>query len=70
MAKPWIRFGIGFWIILSPWLLGFAEISFAKWSNVIFGVAIVVMSSWDIFGDAIERARVEKGRAESKNIKK
>jgi hypothetical protein len=50
MARHWIQFSIGFWLIVSPWLLGFAEISVAKWSNVLIGLALVIMGGWEIFG--------------------
>jgi hypothetical protein len=56
MVRHWVQCGIGFWLLISPWLLGFAEISVAKWSNVIIGLAFIIMSVWELFG--------EKGRGE------
>jgi membrane protein YdbS with pleckstrin-like domain len=53
-TKSWIQAGIGFWILISPWLLGFAEVALAKWSNVGFGLILVVMSIWEIFGEEKE----------------
>ena len=49
MAKQWVFFGIGVWIIISPWILGFSEISLAKWSNVLLGIVLVIISSREIF---------------------
>ena len=46
MVKQWVQFSIGFWIMVSPWLLGFSEISLAKWSNVLCSLAIILMSVW------------------------
>lgn len=51
MAENWIEGAIGAWVLLSPWLLGFANISFAKWSSVIAGLALVIMNVWSIFGE-------------------
>ena len=50
MSKSWIQLVIGFWILLSPWLLGFADIGIMKWSNVLCGLALVVMSGWVLLG--------------------
>jgi len=44
MAKKWIVFAIGIWIMISPWLLGFSEIELAKWSNVLLGLALAILS--------------------------
>lgn len=58
MAKRWVQFAIGTWILISPWLLGFSEIALAKWSNVIFGLLLLIMSTIEIFGENNK----EKGR--------
>jgi hypothetical protein len=50
MAKKWVYVVIGCWIMISPWLLGFSEITLAKWSNVLFGLAIVIMGAWTMAG--------------------
>jgi SPW repeat len=68
MARNWVYVCIGFWLIISPWILGFAEISIAKWSNVFIGLVVVIMSVWDIFGN--HAAVAEKGRKEQSNVKK
>jgi hypothetical protein len=47
----WFQFGIGIWILVSPWLLGFSDIVLAKWSNIIFGLALAAMGIWDVFGN-------------------
>lgn len=59
---------MGFWLLISPWILGFAEISVAKWSNVLIGLALIIMSIWKIFGN--HAAVTEKGRSEQITIKK
>ncbi len=46
----WIHLILGLWIFISPWVLGFSDISTALWSNVIFGALIVIFALWQLFG--------------------
>ncbi|MGC9599008.1 MAG: SPW repeat protein [Minisyncoccia bacterium] len=46
----WIEGIVGFWILLSPWLLGFANISIAKWSSILCGLILILVNSWLLFG--------------------
>lgn len=50
MAVQWTGIAIGAWVIVSPWLLGFSDISLAKWSNVITGGTLALVNVWSIFG--------------------
>ncbi len=45
----WIQLILGLWIFISPWILGFSDISTALWSNVIFGALIVIFALWELF---------------------
>lgn len=45
----WIEIFIGFWVLVSPWLLGFSDLAVAKWSNVILGLIIIVLNAWNVF---------------------
>lgn len=47
----WIQLVLGLWIIVSPWILGFAYINTILWSNIFTGVFVVVVALWQIFGD-------------------
>lgn len=46
MKSAWIGIILGAWILVSPWLLGFDAIGFMKWSNVLCGLALVLMNAW------------------------
>ena len=59
MTNSWIRLFLGAWIIISPWILGFSEISLAKWSNIVVGVIMLILSLWELFGDEEEREKEE-----------
>jgi hypothetical protein len=43
----WVNAALGVWIIISPWVLGFAANATLMWNNVIIGalVALVALSS-------------------------
>jgi hypothetical protein len=46
----WIQLVLGLWIFVSPWLLGFSDISTALWSNVIVGALVAIFGLWEVFG--------------------
>lgn len=51
MASKWAQLTIGIWILISPWLLGFASITIMKWSSLLAGLAIILLNAWQIFGE-------------------
>jgi len=51
MVSNWVELVLGFWILVSPWLLGFSSISVMKWSNLIVGSVLVLMNVWIIFSE-------------------
>ncbi len=46
----WAQLIFGTWIMASPWILGFSEITTALWNNAIFGILIVISALWQLFG--------------------
>lgn len=40
----WAFAGIGFWLILSPWVLGFSALNLPLWNNVLVGGLIVLLA--------------------------
>ncbi len=42
---------IGVWILISPWILGFASISVALWSNIICGLILIIVG---LYGLSVE----------------
>jgi len=51
MTEHWTKFIIGIIMIPSPWVLGFSDISLAKWCNVLVGLVLILVSVWAIFGE-------------------
>lgn len=42
---------IGVWFIIAPWVLGFADVSGAVWTSVVFGAIQVIASVWAAYVD-------------------
>jgi hypothetical protein len=45
----WVNALLGAWLIVSPWVLGFADSANALWNNVIIGVIVLVLGAWSGF---------------------
>ncbi len=45
-------------MIISPWILGFSDISLAKWCNILLGLLLVLMNAWVLFGESSAQAIV------------
>lgn len=54
MTIAWIQMITGLWLILSPWLLGFHEVTLIKWANVLVGIFLVLLNAWVIFGEKVD----------------
>ncbi len=49
-SLSWVQLVLGLWVLVSPWLIGFADISAALWSNVIVGALVAIFALWQLFG--------------------
>lgn len=49
----WIKFVLGIWVFVSPWVLGFAGYPLALWSNLLSGAGIVTVTLWTLFGKEV-----------------
>jgi hypothetical protein len=50
MIEYWTTLVIGLMMIISPWILGFSDISLAKWCNISLGLILAIASAWKISG--------------------
>ncbi len=67
MTENWIEFALGAVILLAPWVFGFADVPFAKWTDMLCGLALVLMNLWAIYGAdpaAAQEAAPEAAKAE------
>ena len=62
-------------MIISPWVLGFSDVSLAKWCNVLIGLALVIMATWTMsrvapvapaVGEELKKERSHKHNVEQK----
>ncbi len=58
MTFRWTQLVIGLMMIISPWILGFSDISLAKWCNILLGLLLVLMNAWVLFGESSAQAIV------------
>jgi len=58
MNSSWLAFGLGVWLVVSPWLLGFGGISLAKWSSVLAGLVLAITFGWELFAEKDENKNI------------
>ena len=54
MKQHWTGLIVGAFVLASPWLLGFSNITLARWGNVICGLILILVNIWVIYGDPEE----------------
>jgi hypothetical protein len=42
--EEWVNLVLGLWVLVSPWALGFAAQSAARWAHVIAGLIVAVLA--------------------------
>jgi len=42
--EEWVNLAVGAWLIVSPWILGYAGVGWFAWTSVLSGLIIVVLS--------------------------
>jgi hypothetical protein len=50
MIEDWTTLVIGIMMIVSPWILGFSDISLAKWCSILLGLVLAIVGVWKVFG--------------------
>lgn len=47
--EEWASGVLGAWLIVAPWVLGFAGIAVALWTHLVLGALALVMSAWALW---------------------
>jgi FtsH-binding integral membrane protein len=47
--EEWADIAIGLWLVVSPWILGFADIQLAMWNVVLSGIVIILSAAWTLY---------------------
>ena len=42
----WINVILGIWVLISPWVLGFASARVPMTNNVVMGIVVIVLAAW------------------------
>ena len=50
VAEEWAMVALGVWLVLSPWLLGFASKTTAAWNTVVVGIVVGGLALWAAMG--------------------
>ncbi len=43
----WILVGVGAWLLISPWTLGFSELNLPVWNVIFAGSLVIIFSLWE-----------------------
>jgi hypothetical protein len=69
MMGYWTESVLGIILIASPWVLGFSDVSLAKWCNVLVGLALTLMGAWAIFGEERVAPAMEESQKGKQKLK-
>jgi hypothetical protein len=50
VKEHWTEVIVGAFVLISPWLLGFSDITLARWGNVVCGLTLILVGIWAIYG--------------------
>lgn len=53
----WFNVILGIWLIISPWVVGFSDITGATWNAVIVGIVVAIVGLWAALGSTATAAR-------------
>lgn len=49
--EEWTEAGLGLWMVLSPWLLGYSALQTATWNAVATGLVVLALAMWVLVTD-------------------
>ena len=61
--EEWTAGALGLWMVVSPWLLGFAAVTDAMRNAVATGIAVMALAAWTLMTDADYRPHWLHGKA-------
>jgi hypothetical protein len=47
--EEWINLLAGLWVLVSPWVLGFADAAAAMWTHLIIGILVAVIAAVELW---------------------
>jgi hypothetical protein len=47
--EEWVNLILGLWVLISPWVLGFANNVNARWTHVVIGIAVAALAAIELW---------------------
>jgi hypothetical protein len=47
--EAWASLVLGLWLAISPWLVGFADVLAARWTDVVLGLLSAAIAAWEVW---------------------
>jgi hypothetical protein len=44
----WVNVGLGVWLVLAPFILGYSATAIAMWNDIVVGIVVVVLAIWAV----------------------
>ena len=44
--EEWVNAALGVWLIVSPFIVGFGNLTTAVWNQLIVGIVVLVLAAW------------------------
>lgn len=48
VAPEWTNVGLGAWLLIAPWVLGFSDYAVAGWTSLLVGILVVYFAGMQI----------------------
>jgi hypothetical protein len=42
----WVNAAVGVWLVVSPFVLGYAAVVAATWNDILVGAVVIVLAAW------------------------
>jgi general stress protein CsbA len=65
LKYTWIGIILGIWLIIAPFILGYAQNTTAMWNDIILGI-LVTAGSYALMTEERRGARIKSGEIETK----
>ncbi|MGH6893931.1 MAG: SPW repeat protein [Dongiaceae bacterium] len=47
--EEWLSLIVGLWVAASPWVIGFATMTYVMWTHVVLGLLVAAVAAWDVW---------------------
>jgi hypothetical protein len=47
--EEWASLVLGLWLVVSPWVIGFAHGVVAQWTHIVLGLLLAAVAAWEVW---------------------